>query len=164
MAEKSLGHALGPAAILFSLGYSDKSSEVKSLMKFFKHYLIARQLNDDAHDWEKDLKMGHINAVGAAILKNIKTKEHKDKGVVRGQLSNIKSNELFQRVFWYEVVVDVCQTVLNNVQLARKALQQISIITDPRLFERILVKVEESAKKALKEREETLKFLKAYEN
>jgi len=150
LAHRSLGHALGPLAILFSLGFSEKSPEVKNLMKFFKHFLIARQLNDDTHDWEKDLKAGQINAVGARILKKAKS-----------QKLGIEYDKL-QELFWYEVVVDICQTVLKHLQLARKALEEISIIADPSLLSKLLIPIEHSAQEALKEREETLKFLRAY--
>ena len=162
LAERSLGHALGPAAILFSLGYNTSSSELKNLMKFFKHYLIARQLNDDAHDWERDLKMGQINAVGVEILKRVKSPQHQS---VQGRRqSKVKSNELFQQVFWYDVVVGVCQTVLKHVQLARKCLKKISVIKNPSLLEKLLQSPEKSAHKALLEREETIRFLKEYES
>jgi len=150
LTHRSLGHALGPVAILFSLGYKASSPEVKNLMRFFKHFLIARQLNDDAHDWEKDLKAGQINAVGAQILKKTK-----------GQKLGIEYDKL-QELFWYEIVVDVCQTVLKHAQLARRALKKIPIIADPSLLDKLLIPIERSAQKALEEREETLKFLRAY--
>ena len=152
LAHRSLGHALGPAAILFSLGYKESSPEVKNLMRFFKHFLIARQLNDEAHDWEEDLKMGRINAVGAMVLKKFKVKSSKLK----------VSSQVLQEIFWYEVAVDACQTVLKHAQLAREALGKIPIVTDPSLLERLLIPIDYSAQKALKEREGTLKFLKAY--
>ena len=158
LAERSLGHALGPIAILFSFGFTEKSSEVKNLMKFFRHYLTARQLNDDAHDWEKDLRMGHINAVGAEILKKVQSSRQKG-----GQAKfKVKSNRQLQQIFWYEVVVGVCEAILKHIQLAKETLKANKIIADPILFEKILVLIEKSARKALKEREETIKFLKAY--
>ncbi len=150
LADRSLGHALGPLAILFSLGFTSKSSEIKNLMKFFKHFLIARQLNDDAHDWEKDLKMGHVNAVGSQILKKAKHKKLKTE------------IDQLQKIFWYETVVDICQTVLKHTRLAQKALKEISIITNSSLLKKLLVSIEDSAQKALKERKETLKFLGIY--
>jgi len=155
LAQKSLGHALGPAAILFSLGYSNKSPEVKNLMKFFKHYLIARQLNDDAHDWERDLKMGHINTVGALVLKKARQKKISFKKIEKDMTP-------FQEIFWYEVVVDVCSQVINQVKRAKSYLTKVDIIEDTSLFEKLLAKVEASAQEALEEREETLKFLKSY--
>jgi hypothetical protein len=48
LSARSFGHALGSIALLYSLGFYDLSPEVKNLEKFFKSYLIAKQLNDDA--------------------------------------------------------------------------------------------------------------------
>jgi len=171
LAEKSFGHALGPAAILFSLGYSNKSPEIKNLMKFFKHYLIARQLNDDAHDWERDLKMGHVNAVGAEILKKAKSQKSPASPSEAGRAkvktttkkSKLDNTQLLPEIFWYEIVVNVCDEVLRHVQKARGYIKKVSVVTDTAIFEKILSKIEQSAAQALKEREETLKFLKAYQ-
>lgn len=165
LAERSLGHALGPIAILFSLGYKASSLEVKNLMKFFKHYLIARQLNDDAHDWEKDLKMGHINAVGAEILKNLKTEKPRIAQAQGGKLKNKRAKKdfyLLQEIFWYEVVVNICDEVLKHAQKARDHIKKVSVVNNVAIFEKILVPIEKSALKALKEREETLRFIKSY--
>src|SRR5207302_1646631 len=101
LAQKSLGHGLGPFAVLFSLGYRKNSPEIKNLLLFFTHYLIARQLNDDAHDWEKDLQLGHINAVCALIVKRYQTKEHLS-------LPYDQVVPQLQQVFWDEIIEDVC--------------------------------------------------------
>lgn len=146
LAEKSIGHSLGPIAILFALGYRENSTEVKNITKFFEHYIIARQLNDDAHDWEDDLKKGHINSVTAEILKNNK--------------NNSKSFETLQRIFWEKIIIDVCQNMLKHVELARTHLKKVDIIENSEIFEEIISSIEKSAKKALKERKETLKFIK----
>lgn len=65
---KSLPHCLGPVAILMYLGYATDSPEIKRCVSFFYHYLIARQLSDDALDWQKDLDRGFVNPVGTKIL------------------------------------------------------------------------------------------------
>lgn len=155
LAERSLGHALGPVAILFSLGYKASSPETKNLMKFFESYLIARQLNDDAHDWEEDLKRGQINAAGAAVLKKARQKKIPFKKTEKGMA-------LFQEIFWYEIVVDICDEVINQVKKARGYLAKVSIIKNTSMFEKMLIKVEGAAQKALQEREETISFLKTY--
>ncbi len=150
--ERSLGHALGPVAILFSLGYTNKSPEVKKLMEFFKSYLIARQLNDDAHDWVEDLKKGNINAVGSLVLRKVK----KEKS------PNLDLSHL-QEVFWYEVCREVYHTIARHIKLAKQTLRSIPVIADTSLFEQLLVPIEYSVRKTLKEQEETVKFLKTYE-
>jgi len=152
--EKSLGHALGPIAILLSLGHDPNSQEASLIKSFFKHYLIARQMNDDAHDWEEDLKKGHINSAGDLILKKAKQKKIK---------FNMEMDcAPFQEIFWYDVSVDICDKILNNVKLAKENLQKISIIEKPEFLEKLLAPVENSAKKALKERKKTIDFLGSY--
>ena len=149
LAMKSFGHSLGPIAILFSLGHYENSEGVKNIMQFFKHYIIARQLDDDAHDWEDDLQKGHINAVTAQIFK-----EPKAVG---------SSPEELQRIFWEKTIVRVCGKILSHVEIAKKTIKKSPIIKDSAIFERLLTPIENSAKKALKERAETLKFLKTYQ-
>ncbi len=148
LAEKSLGHILGPMAILFVLGYKDNSFEIENTMKFFRHYIIARQLNDDAHDWEDDLKRGQINAVGITILKESKHKNH--------TIEELKS------IFWEKTIVGLCKDIFLHTKLARKQIKKISIIKNTALFEKIISSIEGSAKKAIKERDQTLKFIHAY--
>ena len=152
LAERSMGHALGPIAILFNLGYKKDSDEIKNLILFFKHYIIARQLNDDAHDWEQDLKNGHITPVVEILLKQF------------GKSIDLKKNlQELQSMFWHETILDICDKILKNVETSRKALSNILIIKDNAPFEKFLTKVERAATDALYEREKTLKFLRAYE-
>jgi len=148
LAEKSLGHCLGPMAILFALGYKKDSSEVKYALQFFKHYLIARQLDDDAHDWEDDLKRGQINAVAAKLLMQSKG--------LKGDPEKLKN------IFWQKTVAGFCNDVFLHTKKARQHIAKVSIIKNSELFENMLYPVEVSAKKALKERQETLKFIRAY--
>jgi len=106
--------------------------------------------------------MGHINAVGAEILKKFKTQNSKRKATI--QDSRLDSTQLLQEIFWYKIVVNVCDEVLKHVQKARGYIRKVSVVDNTALFERILASIEQSAQKALKERGETVKFLKAYAN
>ncbi len=156
LAQRSMGHSFGPIAILFSLGYKKDSKEIQNLILFFKHYIIARQLNDDAHDWEEDLKKGHITYVAETLLKKFKTKYNKKTIDLKKDLQNLQS------MFWHETILDICPQVLENVKKARIALDKISIIKNNAPFEKFLAKVEGAANEALDEREKTLKFLGVY--
>ena len=158
LAQKSLGHALGPLAMLFSLGYQKKSLEVKSLLDFFIHYLVSRQLNDDAHDWEKDLKKGHINPVLAILLRTYKMKNKKSKN----RILVLELIPKLRELFWYEVIVSVCELILKHVALARTSLNQLSIMENQVLFRELLNSIEQSANQALNEREKILAFSKNY--
>jgi hypothetical protein len=152
LAQKSLGHALGPLAILFSLGYTKDSSEVKNFLTFFTHYLIARQLHDDAHDWEQDLRMGHTNAVGTLLLQQISQKE----------ISLKKLLPKLQKLFWYTVIEEVCALVYEHTNQARIALKKCSAIVDYSFYEQLLIRYEKASKIALEERKNAIKFLHVY--
>jgi len=153
LADRSIGHALGPAAILFSLGYGGNSTELKNLMLFFKHYLIARQLNDDAHDWEKDMMKGHISPVVARVLRKVKEKGVR---IDKGDLAPI------QGIFWHEIIDGVCDDVEEHAYRAREAAKKIPLLKDSGFYENMLTSVLASAQKAKKEKAEMLKFLHNY--
>jgi hypothetical protein len=144
LAKKSLGHALGPVAILYSLGFDKNSPEVKNIWIFFKHYLIARQLNDDAHDWEDDLKKGFINPVAVEIFKKTTSKNN------------------FKEIFWKKVLIEVSNIILENINRARKNINKIKLIEKPELILSILENPKQSAKKAIEEQTETMKFIGEY--
>ena len=69
LCDKSLGHVLPALAVLFSLGYAPDSIAVDATVSFFKNYLAARQLHDDAHDWKDDLMHGRINAATTQLIR-----------------------------------------------------------------------------------------------
>ncbi|MBL7058379.1 hypothetical protein ISS03_03510 [Patescibacteria group bacterium] len=152
LADKSMGHAIGPIAILMLLGYCTESKEVKNLMLFFKHYIVARQLNDDAHDWESDLKNGQLTFV----TKNVLNKFTKEKVDLKKDLLNL------QKIFWYESIVEVCKEAIIHAQKAQEYLAKIEIIKDQSLFNQFLASVRKASQKALDERKQTLEFLETY--
>lgn len=148
LAERSIGHALGPAAILAYLKYGVSSKEVRNLRRFFNHFLIARQLHDDAHDWEIDLKKGHINSVGAMILKYYKKLNFQD-----------NFPEL-QKIFWQKTVGEVMETAVKHARLAEKSLKEIPIINSDLLEEKLIKPLSIAAKNTLREQKETVDFLR----
>jgi hypothetical protein len=155
LAERSLGHALGPIAIFCALGFGAKSPELKNLKKLFEEYLIARQLNDDAHDWEEDLRAGHVNAIGAKLLRDSGKETLQEK---------FSEDEILamQKIFWDKTINAAAADILAHAANARKLLRKIPAIKDPSFFEHIIAPLENSAKEALAEKERALDFLKAY--
>ena len=81
LADRSIGHAMGPLAELLIAGYSADSVEYKNVELFFRHYLIARQIHDDAHDWVEDLLRGRVTSVGTLVLARFKER-YSDKEVI----------------------------------------------------------------------------------
>ncbi len=150
LAHKSIGHSLGPIAILFKLGYLPHSKPVNQTLKFFTHYLIARQLNDDAHDWLVDLKKGQLNAVSTLLLKSLPPKQK--------TISLTKLNQLF----WENTITQSAHLILKHTLKAEKILNQSHHLKDKTLLLSILNKESQSAQKALSQHKKTIQLLQSY--
>jgi len=157
LAERSLGHALGPVTILLLQGYDKNSDELKNLLEFFKHYIIAKQLNDDSTDWEEDIKKGQLNSACALLLAAWQKKTGKKQINLKTQFTAL------QQIFWSETITQMCEQILNHVDLAKQALSKINILSDTQALENLLAPHENSAQKALKIQKETLKFIETYQ-
>lgn len=155
LANRSLGHALGSVVICMTEGYSADSQPVRDLMEFYTHFLIARQLNDDAHDWEQDLRRGHINFVGAMVLKKIR-KSHPDLKL------DSKSIPHLRHIFWHEGVEEVCALIDDHAQMALRLLEGMTMISDRSSLKVLVEKQQESVHITREERKKALEFLAAY--
>lgn len=142
LAHRSLGHCLGCAAISLKLQYHPESQMVKNLEQFFQHYLIARQLNDDAHDWEADLARGQINAVGARLI--------------------VVSPSDRKKLFWTETIDWVCDTMRQHLTLAEAALQNMSELQKPEILRALLTSQVRALTRVQAEREKAQEFLENY--
>jgi len=159
LADRSIGFVLGPVAILYLHSGNIESMEIKSLVAFFENYIIARQLNDDAHDWEEDIKAGRLSPAVTSVLKKY-AKQIGKKSVKEIDL-NKEIGEL-QKIFWHEVIQDICGKTLFHIKKARKHLLDITAMENKAAFEGMLASVENSAREALAEQKEMLEFLKEY--
>jgi hypothetical protein len=153
LASRSIGHALGPLTILLSLGHERGSKEFLAAESFFRHYLIARQLHDDAHDWADDLMRGRITSVGTLILEKYKPESHSS--LVADNLPALK------KFFWTKTIDDTVAAITSHIAAAHHALE-ISGVVHPTFMETALLSLERGAQKALSERDEALKFLEEY--
>jgi len=68
LADRGMGHALGALVVMNLAGYAENSSEFKMLEAFFRNYIIAKQLHDDACDWREDLMERRISPIVATML------------------------------------------------------------------------------------------------
>lgn len=151
LADKSIGHALGPLAIIILLGYTQESKEFKNMLLFFNHYLVAKQLNDDAHDWEEDLQKKRITPVVALIL--TRARERKIR----------KTRRNLQEFFWKEIIQEICELIHQHARKAKMALKQSTLIADPTYLETLLEAPVQAAAKALEEQKNVKAFLKTYQ-
>jgi hypothetical protein len=154
LADRSFGHALTPIAIAFALGMKKDDLQLHSLRQFFIHFLIARQLDDDAHDWQKDLEKGHLTSVNTLILKRIR---------LPARMKLTLHLHKLQHIFWNDVIDDVHKLVHEHVRRAEASLVNCTFITQPALLLHLLAKHRNSVDKAIQEREKTLSFLEFYQ-
>ena len=153
---RSCGHALGPITILISMGFKQDSTEVTNLTSFFRDYIIAKQLTDDAHDFFEDLSAGNLTVPVVEVLKRLAEQD------THISLSLESDKQAIQKIYWYKVINIICRDILKHIALARASLKKLSLIKEAGYFNKMLELVENSAEKALKEQKETLKFLKTF--
>ncbi len=135
LAWKSSGHALGPLIILIHLDHGPTSPIFKAAESFFRHYLIARQMNDDAHDWQKDLGHGHLNSASSILL----------------HLEPMAQNQ--EEIFWTRAIDIIVRKIQYRICSARKDIEACKNVVDPTYLESLLTPLERAAQKALSERD-----------
>jgi len=156
LADRSLGHALPALGVLFAAGYVPGSREAITTAAFFRNYLAARQLHDDAHDWKEDLLRGRINSVGARLIRFDST----------NHISTL------QKLFWYEGVPEVVADIIFFLNRAREAVCGIedvcgasagrALFKNPASLLEFVDNLQSAAERTLCERNEVMRFLDAY--
>ena len=112
LAARSFAHVLAPLALLIQA----KASATAQATAALRHYLIARQLNDDLHDWQKDLRAGRASYVVTALLRAIKVRHGTHKfSVVLPAL---------QEQFYTTTMAHICRQAISHIQRARQLLAQ----------------------------------------
>ncbi len=173
LAEKSLGHALGPIAIILKnqkLSASQRFTAANLVKQFFIHYIIARQLNDDAHDWLADLDQGFLNSASVELLKDVKRRRSALPPLLEGVggvsiLDLNKNREELQKLFWNKTIDTVADNIRAHASRARailRKLQKSGILAETGKLESLLTPLEHSADMAIRERDSTKRFLKEY--
>jgi len=144
LAERSLGHSLTPVAVLLQAGMTLNSPSVRALQKAFCHYLIARQLDDDAHDWQVDFGNGHISYVVAQILRKAQPPK-------------------MQSEFWYHTLPQVCDTMRGHITAARRKLTKVPLLKSDNAIVQLLDGLETSIQSTLAKQSQASKFLASYQ-
>jgi hypothetical protein len=160
LADRSIGHAMGPLAALLCAGYSPDSEEYSSVDSLFRHYLIARQLHDDAHDWADDLLRGRANSVGTLVLQRFREKNFDVRAGEAPTIAEIIPD--LRKIFWEEIIDDTVGLIASHIAGARTAREKSILLADSDFMENTLRRLESGARRAIKERDEALVFIKDY--
>ena len=153
LAERSVGHIMGPVTTLLLADLQPDHPDLINLESFATHYLIARQLDDEAHDWQSDLEQGHINAVAAMLLK---THQQTNPGAIT---LDKPTKDKLHHLFWNKQMPEISDLIHHHANQADQALQKIQSLTTTTPFLKLTNKHRKSAQGALKQRKKTLAFI-----
>lgn len=156
LAERSLGHTLAPLAILIAKGLGSRDLAFRQARQAMHHYLIARQLNDDLHDWQADLQNGQITHVVNRILADL------DLAPGPHRLPELLSKAKQQ--FWHITLKSLGQQTLQHIERSHQALDKSGLYVADNVIERNLKSLETSIAKALTTQRQTVNFLKHYQH
>lgn len=163
ISNRSFGHGLGLLAALVNLGRTTSSKDFKNLSEAIRHYLTARQLLDDAHDWLSDLKKGQINIVAVYILEKMIEKRKND-------LIDLKKDSIIlQKLFWFEIADFIFELILSEIEEGLKKLDGIKVLTKNNKagsvdknqieFREFFQDLKNAVSESIEEKKETLDFL-----
>lgn len=111
LARKSLVLALAPLAATYPSGWSNRL-EAERIINFFRLALAAKQLSDDARDWEEDLRAGRLTAATAHIL---------IKAAILGKNLDLKKRPEIPRLLFAASTIQLGREIQELCQKARKA-------------------------------------------
>ena len=160
LADKSLAHILGPLIILNLGGCSATSLTFKKILIGWKNYLSARQLSDDAHDWEADLRAGYFNNVSVQIFQTLTVADRQD----LKKLSATSRYLRLRQIFWEKIFTKVNQQILHHLKIARKAFASLAIISRPEYLINFFEPLKRQAQKSLDDQNLFKELLKSQQN
>lgn len=157
IADKSLGGALCVLGILSYIGYARDSIQMVQLLQFFREYTTAKQLHDDAHDWEEDLAKGNLTP----IVRKLLDRYQQNNPSIR-TIRIIEHKSSLRKLFWDEIIIDACSMITRHVNLARQAGCSLEPICDKAFFEMLLIPLEKAITLTLHERDKAIQFVNTY--
>lgn len=152
LAERSGVHILGPLAVTRLVGYPPEKTA--RLEKGLRHYLIARQLSDDIHDWREDLAAGHASAVVARLLASQK--------ILPNQYNVLHLTKHLQDDFWRHSMKTINDDIVLHAKQAIEHLLAAGCQPSGKLIS-LVSRLIEAAKASMKERARFTEFYAAYE-
>lgn len=156
LAERSIGHSLTPLAVLAQSGISLDCLQAQHFKKGFRHYLAARQLNDDLHDWQDDFRCGQINYVVVRVLEGVKVRT--------GRHSLAILTPQLERYFWQQALGELCQETTLQLVQCRREFAVSGLLRDDGPLLQLVERLEQSVSRTLDEQTRALEFLKHYTN
>ena len=147
LGRKSLGHALPTIVLVLLSKQNTSSATMKAVVLFWKNYLTAKQLSDDAHDWKEDFKKGISNSTLFYIQNSKHFKKEK-----ASDISHL--NE----IFWSETMTAIAEKIQAHADVALLNIKRQKCFKDIEFFTELVEKIKRDAQNAIKERKEILEY------
>jgi hypothetical protein len=154
LARRSFGHVLGPVAVMYELDFDKKTRT--ELQLAWQHYLIARQLNDDMHDWVEDFCVGHISFVVASLLQRL--------NISSGTYEIERLLPEMKKVFWEDEMIHINEYLLGHIGQSRQAFLSSDAIKRDGVVFGLLDRLESSAIEAVAQYEQMHQFVQAFKD
>jgi len=144
--ERSLGHAIGPVAIMLQHGFELDSFETENVLELYRCYLTARQMHDDAHDWQEDFKRGQLNSASLRLLAT----------------SPATHFDELRIEFWTKGIIEHAAALTDVCRRGHEAIASCEALETGEGLHRLFERIEAGTKDALEGRERTLAFLTSF--
>jgi hypothetical protein len=144
--ERSLGHAIGPVAIMLQHGFELDSFETENVLELYRCYLTARQMHDDAHDWQEDFKKGQLNSASLRLLAK----------------TSAQNFDELRIEFWTKGILEHSEALNEVCHRGHEAIASCEAFETGEGLHRLFERIEAGTKDALAGRERTLAFLTSF--
>lgn len=154
LAGRSLAHALTPIAILAAAGINASGSRAVQIRRSIEHYLAARQMNDDLHDWEQDIRTGIASSAAVSILRELDLQP--------GKYELTSLIKAMRHQFWQHTLTAACDQIRRHAVLARRAATASQLLKQENIITDLASKIERSAERTLSKHRQARQFLNSY--
>ncbi|MGY4893487.1 MAG: hypothetical protein ACO1N2_02195 [Candidatus Saccharimonadota bacterium] len=137
MARKSIAHTIGPRCIIATRSQSVQNEAIAA----FELYCSARQLLDDMHDWQNDLRSGHLTYVIAKLFKH--------SGTVIGSYPGEVLIQKLKQSFWDSVLEECCKEIIDMTGRSRVLLESNLLKTNSSFVALTVHPIQQAAESAL---------------
>ena len=112
LCERSFGHTLGPQ--LISIISRQTKETQQQLKKLFTHYLNARQMCDDLHDWNEDYAANRLTGVTKPLFLSCYA------------FPALNNSGAAKEIFWEEGIVIAIRQAQQEIEQALYIMKKIS--------------------------------------
>lgn len=137
LARRTFGCALSSLA----LASETATHQIQAAEQGFKHYLIAKQIADDLHDWHDDMQAGHASYVVTAILRTMRIKP----GIY--PLDTLLSS--MQKHFHDTVLTEAGYCALKHLSQSRQSFERSQLLSTANDFYQLLEVLEKSIQQSI---------------